>query len=98
VPRPAAMRRSPPDSGTREEGGQPRDLSADSAELAVLQRVERDGEGDHQAAVDITQARLEREHVPVAEGSEHALVPADLVLPALQHEVERQVGEEVEPA
>ena len=51
-------------------------------ELAVLQRVERDGKRDPQVG-DRRPPRpgLQLEHVPVAERPEYALVPADLVPP-----------------
>ena len=62
-----------------------------------MQRVERNREGDDEPVIDIAEVGLELEQVPVADCSEHTLVPADLSVRALEHEVERQQGQQVEP-
>ena len=60
--------------------------------LAVLERVERDREREHEPAIGV-EVRLQLEHVPVAELSEHAPVRPDLLAVVLQGEVERKPRE-----
>jgi hypothetical protein len=59
-------------------------------ELAVLERVEPDREGDDQPPVDVPDLRDQLEDVPVTELSQHSLVRADSLLAAAKDEVERQ--------
>src|SRR4051794_38355560 len=65
--------------------------------LAVLERVERNRERDEKPPIDIADLRLELEHVAVADCSEYSLVLADFTLRTLEHEVEWQPGQQVEP-
>src|SRR4051812_7735706 len=65
--------------------------------LAVLERIERNRERYEKPAIDITDLRLEFEDVAVADCSEYSLVLPDFTLPTLEHEVERQPGQQVEP-
>src|SRR3954468_18443108 len=58
--------------------------------LAVLKRVERNRERDEKPAIDIVKARLEFEHVAVADCSKYSLVPSDFAFRTLEHEVEWQ--------
>src|SRR4051812_23357163 len=52
------------------------DVRARTWALAILQRVERDREGEHEPPVDRPPAGVELEDVAVAQLAEHALVTA----------------------